>query len=108
MADSFREVSKCHDFTTKAEANSAGTFNLATGIRGSIYGPGFMDWNLSIFKSFKVKKSQHLEFRAEAFDVNNHPNWSGPNFNPTASTFGEVIRKTGLARNLQLSLRYAF
>jgi Carboxypeptidase regulatory-like domain len=89
-------------------APTAGTFNLQKGIRDNIYGPGFMDWNLSLFKTFKIKESQQLVFRAEAFDVNNHPNWSGPNFNPTASTFGEVTSKTGLARNLQLSLRYAF
>jgi hypothetical protein len=89
-------------------APAAGTFNLASGIRGSIYGPGLMDWNLSLFKTFQIKESHRLEFRAEAFDVNNHPNWSGPNENPTSSTFGEVTSKTGLARNLQLSLRYAF
>jgi hypothetical protein len=89
-------------------APTAGTFNLAKGVRNSVYQPGFQDWNLSLFKSFTIKESQHLEFRAEAFDVNNHPNWSGPSLNPTASTFGEVTGKSGLARNLQLSLRYAF
>jgi hypothetical protein len=86
----------------------SGTFNLAKNVRNSIYQPGFEDWNLALFKSFAIKESQRLEFRAEAFDVNNHPNWSGPNLNPTASTFGEVTGKSGLARNLQLSLRYAF
>jgi hypothetical protein len=89
-------------------APAAGTFNLSKGVRNSIYQPGFQDWNLSLFKTFAIKESQRLEFRAEAFDVNNHPNWSGPNLNPTSSTFGEVTGKTGLARNLQLSLRYAF
>ena len=87
---------------------ATGTFNLQKGVRNSIYQPGFQDWNLSLFKTFRVKESQRLEFRAEAFDVNNHPNWSGPNLNPTSGTFGEVTTKTGLARNLQLSLRYAF
>jgi hypothetical protein len=89
-------------------APAAGTFNLSKGVRNSIYQPGFQDWNLSLFKTFVVKEGQRLEFRAEAFDVNNHPNWSTPNLNPTSSTFGEVTSKTGLARNLQLSLRYAF
>jgi hypothetical protein len=89
-------------------APAAGTFNLAGGIRGNIYGPGLLDWNLSLFKRFAITERQRLEFRAEAFDVNNHPNWSGPNENPTSSAFGEVTSKTGLARNLQLSLRYAF
>jgi Carboxypeptidase regulatory-like domain/TonB-dependent Receptor Plug Domain len=87
---------------------AAGTFNLQKGVRNSVYQPGFQNWNLSLFKSFVIHESHHIEFRAEAFDVNNHPNWSTPNLNPTASTFGEVTSKTNLARNLQLSLRYAF
>ena len=107
--------STAHYFNVTTPTGSAlftvpttGTFNLAKGVRDSIYQPGFQDWNLSLFKTFRIKESQSLSFRAEAFDVNNHPNWSGPNLNPTSSTFGEVTSKTGLARNLQLSLRYAF
>ncbi len=89
-------------------APALGTFTTQKGVRNSIYGPGFQDWNLSLFKKFTIKESQHMEFRAEAFDVNNHPNWSAPNFTPTSSNFGKVTGKTNLARNLQLSLRYAF
>ncbi len=88
---------------------AAGTFNLQKGVRDSIYQPGFQDWNLGLYKKFVFSERHGMEFRAEAFDVNNHPNWSGvASFNPTASTFGKVTSKTGLARNLQLSLRYYF
>jgi len=87
---------------------TAGTFNLQPGVRDSIYGPGFQDWNLSMYKKFTVKESNYFEFRAEAYDFINHPNWSGPNYNPTSSQFGMITSKTGLARNLQLSLRYNF
>ncbi len=88
---------------------AAGTFNLQQGVRDSIYQPGFQDWNLGLYKKFRMTEKQGVEFRAEAFDVNNHPNWSGvASFNPTASTFGKVTSKTNLSRNLQLSLRYAF
>jgi hypothetical protein len=87
---------------------AAGTFNLQKGVRNSIYQPGFQDWNLGLYKKFAVTEKSGFEFRAEAFDVNNHPNWSGPGLNPTSSTFGKVTAKTGLARNLQLSLRYSF
>jgi hypothetical protein len=97
-------------------APTPGTFNLETNIRDIIYGPGFQDWNLSLFKRFPINERNGFEFRAEAYDVWNHPNWAGtndtshngPNFNPTAGTFGEVIGKSNLARELQLSLRYQF
>jgi hypothetical protein len=87
---------------------AAGTFNLQPGIRDSIYGPGLQDWNVSLYKKFTIKESNYFEFRAEAYDFPNHPNWSGPNFNPTSSQFGMVTGKTNLQRTLQLGLRYSF
>lgn len=85
-----------------------GTFVLQKGVRDSVYQPGFQDWNAGLFKTFLVTEKSGFQFRAEAFDVNNHPNWSGPGLNPTATTFGKVTSKTGLSRTLQLSLRYYF
>lgn len=95
-------------FTANVTQPTAGTFNLQSGVRDSVYGPGFQDWNLMLFKKFAINERNNFEFRCEAYDFINHPNWSGPNFNPTSSQFGEVTSKTGLARNLQLSLRYSF
>lgn len=94
--------------TTVFSPPAAGTFNLQPGVRDSIYGPGFQDENLMLFKKFAINEKNWFEFRAEAYDVLNHPNWSAPNFNPTSGTFGEVTGKSNLARNLQLSLRYSF
>ena len=87
---------------------AAGAFNLQPGVRNSIYGPGFQDWNIGLFKKFALNDRSGFEFRAEAFDFLNHPNWSAPSFNPTATTFGKVTSKSTLARNLQLSLRLYF
>ncbi|MGC2658410.1 MAG: carboxypeptidase regulatory-like domain-containing protein [Bryobacteraceae bacterium] len=87
---------------------ATGTFNLQQGVRDSVYGPGLQDWNLMLFKQFAIHESNAIQFRAEAYDFINHPNWSGPQFNPTSSQFGEITGKTGLVRTLQLSLRYSF
>ncbi|MBV8550958.1 MAG: carboxypeptidase regulatory-like domain-containing protein [Acidobacteriaceae bacterium] len=95
-------------FTANVTPPPAGSFNLQQGVRDSVYGPGFQNWNLGLFKTFQVNERSGFEFRAEAFDFINHPNWNTPNFNPTSSQFGEVTSKTNLARNLQLSLRYNF
>ena len=97
-------------------APTVGTFNLRRGARDSVYGPGYRDWNLGLFKKFAFNERHGLEFRAEAFDVDNHPNWTEKTatngtsgfFNPTSSSFGKVTAKTQLSRNLQLSLRYYF
>jgi hypothetical protein len=95
-------------FTVSASAPPTGTFNLAPGVRDAIYGPGFQDWNLSLFKTFVVNERSNFQFRAEAYDFPNHPNLSAPNFTPTSSQFGMITSKTNLARNLQLSLRFVF
>ncbi len=95
-------------FTADVSPPPAGTFNLQPGVRDSVYQPGLQDWNLSLFKRFAITERHGFEFRAEAYDFPNHPNWSTPNLNPTSSQFGEVTSKTTLVRTLQLSLRYSF
>ena len=87
---------------------AAGTFNLQNGVRGRVYQPGFDNWNLGLFKKFALNERMNVQFRAEAYDAFNHPNWSGANLNPTSGQFGQVTGKTGDVRNMQLSLRFQF
>jgi predicted heme/steroid binding protein len=95
---------------------AAGTFNTQR-VRDLIHQPGYENWNLGVFKAFPFNEKIGLQFRAEAFNFINHPNWGGGsgggvNFNPTSSTFGKVTTKGGGVgggeRNLQLSLRLYF
>ncbi len=98
-----------------------GTFNLQSGIRDEIYQPGMQNWNLNLSKQFPINEQTGFEFRAEAYNFINHPNWAsnGPSapsgqsgglqMNPLSSQFGEVTQKSvGNPRQLQLSLRYRF
>jgi len=98
-----------------------GTFNKQR-VRNLIYQPGFENWNLGLFKAFPVTERFGFQFRAEAFNFINHPNWCGGSgcsgttnigLNPTnLNTFGKVLTKGGGVgggeRNLQLSLRFYF
>jgi hypothetical protein len=73
----------------------------------SFNNPGFQNWNIALFKAFRITERQALTFRAEGFNWINHPNWGGVQTNPTDATFGQVTGKSS-ERNLQLSLRYNF
>jgi hypothetical protein len=86
-----------------------GTFNNLAGSRNSIHNPGFINWNMGLYKKFAITEKTGLQFRAQAFNLFNHPNWSGANYNPTnLSTFGKVTGKTGDVRNMQFSLKLYF
>jgi hypothetical protein len=47
--------------------------------RNSLAGPGRLNFDMGLFKHFKIKESMALEFRAEAFNIFNHPQWTGVN-----------------------------
>ena len=93
---------------------AAGTFNNQR-VRDLIYGPGFQNYNAGLFKKFAINERVNFQFRAEAFNVINHPNVGGASggfgsanvLNPTNATFGKITSK-GSERNMQLSLRFAF
>ena len=99
-----------------------GTFNTQL-VRDIIHQPGFQNWNLGLFKEFPTGEKKGFQFRAEAYNVWNHPNWCGASgcsgttnigLDPTnTKTFGKVLTKGGASsgsgeRNLQLSLRFYF
>jgi hypothetical protein len=45
--------------------------------RDSLNNPGRVNFDMALFKHFAIKESTAIEFRAEAFNVFNHPEWSG-------------------------------
>ena len=67
-----------------------------------IAGPTFKRMDFSVFKNMQLTERFRLEFRAEFFNIFNHPNFNAPNFggngvvavagsgNFTSSSFGEI------------------
>ena len=48
------------------------------GERSQVVGPGFHRFDWSLFKQFRTSERTHLEFRAEFFNLTNHPNFGQP------------------------------
>ncbi|HET6205171.1 MAG TPA: TonB-dependent receptor [Terracidiphilus sp.] len=47
---------------------------------GQTVGPGFHRFDFSTFKNFKITERFSMQFRAEFFNILNHPNFNAPNF----------------------------
>ncbi len=80
-------------------AYNPGAFGLPTGLtfgtagRNSLRNPGRVNFDMALFKHFAIKESMALEFRAEAFNVFNHTEWSG--FSGSVSCTGGANNSAG-------------
>ena len=82
--------------------------------RNTIIGPGFVNLDFSVTKDTKITERFNLEFRAETFDLLNHPNFGDPVLTATSASFG-IIGATrfptgdfGSSRQIQFSLLLKF
>jgi Carboxypeptidase regulatory-like domain/TonB dependent receptor len=76
--------------------------------RNSLIGPGRTNFDTSIFKTFPVRDQMLFQFRFEAFNVFNHPQFGMPNVNVGTAQVGSITSIVGNPRNLQASLRFEF
>jgi hypothetical protein len=98
--------------------NADGTFGNVG--RNTVSSPSIFGWDFSALKNFTMPYSEkhQLQFRFEAFNFPNHPNWNNPDTNVNSgprnaatglgSNFGRITGTRGNMRNLQLGLRYTF
>ncbi|HEY6251761.1 MAG TPA: carboxypeptidase regulatory-like domain-containing protein [Candidatus Angelobacter sp.] len=48
--------------------------------RNHFYGPGYGSWDASLFKNFMLTERVRMQFRAEGFNILNHPQYAFGNF----------------------------
>src|SRR5262249_33834329 len=78
---------------------------------GTALVPGASTSALSFFKQFQLPmlhENSKVEFRAEAFNALNHPQFAGPNTTVGASAFGKVTSQANSPRQVQLGLKVYF
>lgn len=76
--------------------------------RNTLFGPGRVNWDMSLFKNFVIREQTRLEFRAEAFNVFNHPQFGQPNSSIGNAQVGQITSTVGNPRQLQMGLRFQF
>jgi len=105
---------------------------LGNAARNSLRAPGFFQWDLSLMKNFQAMEKVTVQFRADFFNIFNHPNFGNPDVgictavsvtdsgpvcsvNPAFGRVGQTIAGlnaslvgTGTARQEQFSLKLIF
>ena len=87
--------------------------------RNQYRGPGYVQNNLSLFKSFHIFREAALETRIEAFQLTNTPQFSNPHAgSPSDTNFGQItstigsgqgsVNGVGGGRSLQASAKITF
>jgi hypothetical protein len=105
-------------------ATAGGVFHFGNERRNSLLGPDFRNMDLSLAKTTRITERVRVEFRADAFDLFNHPNFGNPQSltaasltSPTGTPSGAfgVIRNTrfpngdsGSSRQLQVGMKFLF
>jgi hypothetical protein len=77
----------------------------------TVRAPGTATAAMSLFKQFQLRfihEGSFLEFRAEAFNALNHPQFGAPNTTVGSSAFGQVTSQANSPRTMQLGLKMYF
>ncbi|MGA2073637.1 MAG: carboxypeptidase-like regulatory domain-containing protein [Terriglobia bacterium] len=83
-----------------------------------IYGPGFFNWDMALFKNFKITESKSIQLRFDGYNFLNHPLWSfnggnlGLSFDKNTlaqndPVFGETTFKQG-HRIIEMAVKFFF
>src|SRR5262249_604396 len=101
---------------TRFQSFNPACFSVAAGHLGNasrlpIYGPDFVNTDFSVIKQFALPwESTGLTFRAEFFNLWNHPQFGLPlnAITPAAGGFGSVYSTVNNPRLVQFGLKFTF
>ena len=103
----YRQIGKLSEWfdTASYAAPNYGFFGNAS--NGTIRGPGYTSVNISLYKTFAITHRLDTQFRAEAFNVANHPNFLAVDTGLGDGSYGQVT-SAGDPRILEFALKVIY
>ncbi len=80
---------------------------FGTAGRNIAQGPGYANWDFSAFKNIRVGEGKEFQFRAEFFNILNHPNFRLPDSDISSPTFNQILAALP-PRLIQFALKFNF
>ncbi|HTV14453.1 MAG TPA: TonB-dependent receptor [Acidobacteriaceae bacterium] len=99
-------------FTSKpfdcSTSNSVSCYTPGDTARNLLYGPGYINLDASLFKTFQMAERYNLELRLEMFNTFNTPHFDNPDGNEADGTFGQITGTFGNQRIVQIAGKFIF
>jgi hypothetical protein len=83
----------------------AGQFGTAG--RNIAIGPRYANWDVSTQKNIAFAEHRQLQFRAEFFNILNHPNFRLPDSDISSPTFNHILAAQA-PRLIQFGLKFVY
>jgi hypothetical protein len=98
----------CFNTTALQTALANGTPRFGNSGRNIIPGPDLVEVDASLIKRFSILDRVNTEFRAEFFNILNHPNFALPGNTIGTSSVGIISNTAASSREIQLGLKMDF
>jgi hypothetical protein len=85
-----------------------GPYRFGNAGAGIITGPGIIQVDGSVMKSFHFTESTKLDFRGELFNIPNHPLFSNPASTMGSTANGVISSTRADSRQMQFALKFTF
>ncbi len=82
-------------------------YSFGNAPRNAVIGPSLTEFDLSLQKEIAVRESVKIQFRGEAYNLLNHPNFNIPNRTAFTPNFGKISSAQD-SRQLQLAVKLLF
>lgn len=96
--------------TVTSNIEGVGTVQTSPGnlFRNTYVGPGQWNFDFSMVKDTRIAESVNMQFRAEFFNILNHPTFGTPGGTLSSSNFGISSANSSTERQMQFALRFTF
>ena len=101
-------IPSAHDPTAAVDPAAESATDIGNVGRNILRGPSQSNVDISLGKRFPLAESKLIEFRADFFNVLNHPNRDNPVSDISTPDFGKVLSFSSSPRIVQFALKFTF